>query len=163
MPLLLLLFIVIPIVEIWLLIKVGSVIGAISTVALVMLTAVIGLALLRQQGFSTLLRLNQRLAQGELPATEVFEGVVLAIGGALLLTPGFFTDAIGFLCLIPPTRRALIHYVLKHAKWRVVQGGGFNAPGAGGTQPQRERSHLDSSSGEHTTIDGEFRREDDNK
>lgn len=107
------LFIVMPIVEMTILIKVGAVIGALNTIGLVLLTAVIGAALLRQQGLSTLLRANQRLNSGELPAKEVAEGLILAVGGALLLTPGFVTDTIGFLCLLPGSRHWLAGQALK--------------------------------------------------
>ena len=104
----LLLFILIPILEMWLLIQVGSHIGALATIGLVLLTAMIGLALLRQQGFATLLRANQKMEAGQLPAQEIVDGLFLAVGGALLLTPGFFTDAIGFICLIPGLRKLLL-------------------------------------------------------
>lgn len=108
MRFLLILFIVVPIVEMTLLIEVGARIGAMATIGLVLLTAVLGLNLLRQQGFSTLMRVNEKLESGELPAQEIAEGLLLAIGGALLLTPGFFTDAIGFACLLPWSRRWLV-------------------------------------------------------
>ena len=91
MRLFLLLFITIPIIEMWVLIEVGSEIGALNTIFLVFLTAAIGLALLRQQGMNTLLRVNQQMEQGQLPAGDILEGVMLAVGGALLLTPGFIT------------------------------------------------------------------------
>lgn len=116
MPLLLLVFIAVPILELYLLIKVGSIIGALPTIAIVMMTAVIGTWLLRQQGLATLQRYQNNLGQGKLPAMELIEGMVLLFGGALLLTPGFFTDAIGFLCLIPVTRQALIWRFMKYAK-----------------------------------------------
>lgn len=115
------LFIVMPIVEMTILIKVGVVIGALNTIGLVLLTAIIGAALLRQQGLSTLLRANQRLNSGELPAKEVAEGLILAVGGALLLTPGFVTDGIGFLCLIPGSR----HWLAGKALERMVVAGQF--------------------------------------
>ncbi len=107
-PILALAFLIVPIVEIYLLIKVGQVIGAGWTVALVVLTAVIGVWLLRLQGLSTLLRARQKLEHDELPAQELLEGVCLVVAGALLLTPGFFTDTIGFLLLLPPSRRWLV-------------------------------------------------------
>ncbi|SDX64399.1 FxsA family protein [Marinobacter mobilis] len=113
MGIFLLLFIILPIVEMAILIKVGTLIGALNTIALVLLTAVIGAALLKQQGLATLLRANQRLNSGELPAREVAEGLILAVGGALLLTPGFVTDAIGFLCLLPGSRHWLAAKALK--------------------------------------------------
>ncbi len=112
-PILMAIFLIVPIIEIYLLIQVGGMIGALATIALVILTAVIGAALLRIQGFQTYMRFNQSLAEGRMPAMEILEGVALFIGGALLLTPGFFTDAIGFLCLISFTRMAIISAILK--------------------------------------------------
>ena len=88
MPLLML-FVIMPVVEMWVLVEVGSEIGALTTIGLVLLTAMLGLALLRQQGVSTLMRANQRMQSGQLPAQEMVEGIFLAVGGALLLTPGF--------------------------------------------------------------------------
>ncbi|OZB10014.1 MAG: exlusion protein FxsA [Marinobacter sp. 34-60-7] len=113
MPVFFFLFIVLPIAELALLIQVGSVIGVLNTVGLVFLTAIIGGWLLRQQGLATLLRANERLNSGELPAKEVAEGLILAVGGAMLLTPGFITDTFGFLCLLPGTRHWLASQALK--------------------------------------------------
>jgi len=109
------LFLSIPILEIYLLLKVGSSIGALPTVVLVVLTAVIGVWLLRLQGFATVAKAQASLARGEVPATTMLEGVMLFVAGALLLTPGFFTDGIGFLLLIPPTRLWLANKILKNA------------------------------------------------
>ncbi|WP_077530707.1 FxsA family protein [Vreelandella utahensis] len=125
MPVFLIAFIIIPIIEMVILIEVGGLIGALPTVGLVLLTAVIGAAMLRQQGAATLLRANQRMASGELPAREMAEGLLLAVGGALLLTPGFVTDAVGFACLIPFTRRWLSGYVVN----RMVFSGGASMGG----------------------------------
>ena len=105
---LLLLFVAVPLIEIWVLIKVGGLIGALPTIGTVLLTAVVGVGLLRQQGLSTLLRARERLLMEQIPAREVIEGLFIAFGGALLLTPGFVTDAVGFACLIPATRRLLV-------------------------------------------------------
>ena len=102
-----LLFFVTPILEMYLLIEVGGYIGALYTIGLVMLTAVIGLALLRVQGLATLTRGMERLQRGELPAQEVAEGLLLAVAGAVLITPGFVTDAIGFVLLLPVGRAAV--------------------------------------------------------
>ena len=113
MPVFFFLFIVMPIAELAVLIQVGSVIGVLNTVGLVFLTAVIGAWLLRQQGLATLLRANERLNSGELPAKEVAEGLILAVGGAMLLTPGFITDTFGFLCLLPGSRHWLASQALK--------------------------------------------------
>ena len=97
-----------PIIEIYLLIQVGQVIGAGWTIFLVVFTAVIGVWLLRIQGLSTLTRAQQKLQHNELPAREILEGMGLVVAGALLLTPGFFTDTVGFLLLFPPTRIWLV-------------------------------------------------------
>ena len=110
-PVFAILFLLIPLVEIYLLIQVGQVIGAGWTIFLVVLTAVIGVALLKVQGLSTLRRAQQKIDANELPAREILEGMGLLVAGALLLTPGFFTDAIGFLLLFPPTRLLLVNAV----------------------------------------------------
>ena len=156
MPLLLL-FIVMPVVEMWLLIKVGQQIGAGATIGLVLLTAAVGYALLKQQGFATLFRARQKLESGELPAEEMAEALVLAISGALLLTPGFVTDAIGFVGLIPFTRKALIHKVSRN-----MQVSGYQTYSA-----EYEVHRRDSTGHRQTdklnTLEGEFWREDDNQ
>ncbi len=110
----LLLFIAVPLIEMVVLIKVGQQIGALPTIALVILTAVIGIALLKQQGIAMLNRANWKLNQGQIPAREMAEGIVLAVGGALLLTPGFVTDALGFICILPGSRHFLLSQVLKN-------------------------------------------------
>lgn len=131
----------------WVLITVGSHIGAIPTIGLVLLTAVVGLGLLRQQGLSTVLKANQRMQTGQIPAQEMIEGIFLAVGGALLLTPGFVTDAVGFACLIPGIRQWLLGRILK--RWQVVQMHG-QSPNASNTPFNH-------------TIDGDFHRDDSNK
>lgn len=100
-------FIAIPMIEIGLFIQVGGVIGLWPTLLVVVATAVAGTALLRHQGLSTLARLQQSLNQGEMPLDTVFEGFCLLAAGALLLTPGFFTDALGFALFMPPVRTLL--------------------------------------------------------
>ena len=99
---LLLLFIAIPLAEIYVLLQVGGVVGAVPTIGLVVLTAVAGAALVRAQGFSTIQHVRRSMDAGEIPAVALMEGIVLLVAGALLLTPGFLTDAIGFCCLVPP-------------------------------------------------------------
>lgn len=137
------LFFLIPLVEIVLLIQVGGWIGPLPTVALVVFTAVLGAWLLRYQGLMTLGRVQACLARGEVPALELLEGAMLIFGGALLLTPGFFTDTIGFICLAPMLRRRLIAWALRHGVILGAQGGSDRR----GQGPR--------------TLDGEFRRDDD--
>lgn len=103
---LLILLLLIPIIEIMLFIEIGGTIGTGTTLLLTLLTALVGLALIRQQGLKTLLRAQQKMNWGELPALEMLEGMLFAIAGVCLLTPGFFTDTIGFVILIPPLRKA---------------------------------------------------------
>lgn len=120
----LLLFIVMPIVEMWLLITVGGHIGAMNTVFLVMLTALVGIGLLKRQGFATLWRGQEKLQQGQVPAQEMIEGIVLAVSGALLLTPGFVTDVVGFLGLLPITRILAVKAML--SKFSMVNASAAN-------------------------------------
>lgn len=101
---LVLLFVAVPLLELYILIHVGSLIGILPTIGICILTAVIGASLLRYQGIQTIARVQSKLSQGEIPATDMLEGVILLLCGFLLLTPGFFTDMIGFLCLIPAFR-----------------------------------------------------------
>ncbi len=138
----LMIFILVPIVEMVVLIRMGGWIGVFPTIALVLLTAVAGLALLRQQGFSTLLRARRKMHTGELPLSEMVEGICLAVGGALLLTPGFVTDAIGFACLIPGVRQVVISRALRLLRPRTA-----HYPFSSGTQ-----------NGE--TLKGDYTRED---
>jgi UPF0716 protein FxsA len=104
-----LLFITIPLLELWVLIEVGSGIGGISTIALCLFTAALGGFLIRLQGMSTLLDAQKRMAHGEIPADHGFHGLMIAFSGLMLFTPGFITDSIGFLLLVKPLRQLLIN------------------------------------------------------
>ncbi|MCP4698200.1 MAG: FxsA family protein [Gammaproteobacteria bacterium] len=139
----LLLFISVPILEIYLLFSVSKVIGSGNTVLLVILTAVIGTMLLRSQGLATLQKAQNALTRGEMPAEALLEGVLLLLGGALLLTPGFFTDALGFACLLPYPRRLLARWAGRH----------INTVQAVTPKPGQRRPSHD--------IEREYRREDD--
>src|SRR3972149_1289557 len=112
--LLLILPLLVPFLEIYVLIKAGRIMGGIPTISLLVFSAVLGALLLRFQGFSTLQRVRSTLGRGEIPAIEMFEGVVLLIAGVLFLIPGFVTDVLGFLCLIPGLRRRLIYWSIQH-------------------------------------------------
>ncbi|WP_299198700.1 FxsA family protein [uncultured Amphritea sp.] len=159
MRFLLLLFIVIPVIEITVLINVGQAIGAWYTVGLVLLSAFIGVNMLRYQGLSTLARAQQRMNEGQIPGNEMVEGIVLAVGGALLLTPGFVTDVIGFLCLIPFTRQRFARLLM--SRFTIVamsqrQGGAESDDTLNHQQPPRHGDPKHSGD----IIDGDFRRED---
>lgn len=117
MPLLILaLFIGVPLIEIYLFIQVGGWIGVWPTIGLVVLTAVIGTAMLRHQGMSTLARAQAELQEDRLPIREIFNGFCLIAGGMLLLTPGFLTDALGFALLLPPARA-----ILGRGLWKLME------------------------------------------
>jgi len=107
MRLLFLCFLIVPIIEMLVLLKVGAFIGAFYTVLLVLMTAVIGVSLLKRQGLSTFIRANQKMQTGQMPVSEMGEGLMLAVAGALLLTPGFVTDGFGFLLLTPGVRSTI--------------------------------------------------------
>ncbi|WP_031434706.1 FxsA family protein [Methylomarinum vadi] len=107
-------FLIVPFVEIYLLLQIGGLIGPFPTIFMVVFTAVLGAWLLRRQGLATWRRFQDSLNQGAIPAYEMIEGPLLLVGGALLLTPGFFTDALGFACLVPQLRRKIAQYVIEH-------------------------------------------------
>jgi len=135
-------FLVMPVLELWLLIEIGSQIGALYTIGLLFLSAIIGIKLLQQQGFSTLIKMNQKMAAGENPAREALEGILLAAGGLMFLLPGFISDAIGLICLFPPTRHLLVHFWLKRAGMSAF----VHVP-------------VNRSAASEDIIEGEFRRE----
>ena len=147
-----LIFVIMLVLEMWLLITVGGQIGALPTIGLVLLTALVGVNLLRAQGFDTLWRGQRKFADGQLPAQEIAEGIILAVSGALLLTPGFVTDGIGFAGLIPMVRGAMARLVLSRM---VVTGvsstGGFTAGG---------RSHQRGPRVDHSATGGSSRSDD---
>lgn len=130
MAILVALFIVVPIVELYVIIQIGSWIGVVPTIALLLADALLGSLLLRHQGRGAWRRFNAALAEHRFPGREVADGLLIAVGGTLLLTPGFVTDIVGLIFLIPPTR-AIVRRLLRGYMGRrfVVIG----APGAGGT------------------------------
>ena len=138
------LFFLIPIVEMIILIEVGSTIGVLLTIGLVVLTAVGGVWLLRMEGLATLTRVQEKLQRGELPETELLEGIMLLVGGALLLTPGFATDFAGFVCLLPGLRRPLAARIIRSSVFgRMHVNSNFSSSFRSGAE-------------NGTTIDGEF-------
>jgi UPF0716 protein FxsA len=141
----LLLFVGIPLIELYFLIQVGSEIGAFPTLFLTVFTALLGGWMVRKQGFSTIMRLRETMERGEVPALEMMEGSVLLVCGVLLLLPGFITDAVGFIFLIPPLRRWLLSAGLK--------GAGIMRP----VEPSRSAQPQDAK----RIIEGEFQRHDD--
>ena len=149
MPFLVLLFILVPTLELILLIKLGSVIGVLPTVAIVFFTAVLGASLLRREGFSTLMKAHQRMDSGQVPANELVEGALLVMSGAFLLTPGFITDTVGFACLVPSLRRQMAAAILKRV---TLQMGSVAMTTSASGPAAQSRDNV---------IEGEFQRRDD--
>lgn len=106
--------VVISFAELYVLIAVGSVLGALPTIFLILASAALGSFLLKQQGLATWQRFQNSIARQEMPAYELAEGFLILLGGALLLTPGFITDAVGLICLLPSLRRKIINYAMQH-------------------------------------------------
>lgn len=158
-PLILLLFIAFPIVEIALLISVGREIGVGLTLLIVIGTAVVGTTLLRLQGFSVLSRVNETMAKGQMPVVPAMEGLFLLVAGAFLLTPGFITDAIGGVLLVPPFRLAIARFVLRRMLNSGVVGGHASRSGTRddeyGPDDRAGRRDLGDN-----VIEGEFERVD---
>jgi UPF0716 protein FxsA len=120
MALLVLLFILLPIAEIYVIIKVGEAIGILPTLALLIVDGFLGAALARSQGRAAWARFNRALAEGRVPGREVFDGAMIIVGGAFLLAPGFITDVIGLLLILPPTRAAFRGLVARMARRRIT-------------------------------------------
>lgn len=147
------LFILMPIMEISLLIRVAGQIGILNTAAFALFTAVLGAYLVKQQGMATLAKLHEEANAGRVPARQIVEGVALLVAGAVLLTPGFITDAFGFALLIPPVRIALINLVAQKvfANGQVV----YSYTSYADTSNQNTRQ-AGSRSVNGTVIDGEY-------
>ena len=164
-PILLLLFIFVPIIEIGLFIQVGGFLGLWPTIALVLITAFVGASLVRSQGIQTLMSVQGRLQQGEMPAQQILEGVMLAVAGVLLLTPGFMTDALGMLVLLPAPR-AMIAKKMMEKMVVSNMSSGFHAGGQAGFgqspfgQDPFNRDPSDQSK-DGNTFEGEFEKKDD--
>ncbi len=117
-----LIFALIPVIELSLLIKIGSVIGTLNTIIIVILTAIIGAYMVKLEGIGVLYRIQQNMQQGIFPAEELINGVMILIAGALLLTPGFFTDIIGFLMVFPASRNVLKRIAKRYIERKISSG-----------------------------------------
>lgn len=133
-----LIFVIVPITEMVLLLEVGGRIGVLPTVALVLLTAMIGASMVKKEGLKTLVAVQERLSREELPGRELVEGAMILVAGALLVTPGFFTDGVGFLLVFPLTRKGMLLWVMRLLADRVhMEAGGAHFQ-MGGDFPGRE-------------------------
>lgn len=118
-----LIFLIVPIVEIYLIIKIGSLIGGVATVAILLLMSLSGAWLMRHQGGRVLGQIRDELAMGRLPAAQLLDGALIFIGGVLLTTPGFFTDFLGIFFLIPATRRLIKMWLGLWLQAKISRGG----------------------------------------
>jgi len=133
-------------IEISLFIQVAEVLGVAMTLLLVVFTSCVGVSLVRNQGMKTLVQMQQKMAAGESPAAEMIKSVSLIIAGLLLLLPGFFSDFLGLLLLLPPVQKLLTLRLMPHLRFSRMPGGGFSAGTQGGQ-----------------TFDGEYQRKDDQR
>ncbi|WP_103681328.1 FxsA family protein [Alkalispirochaeta sphaeroplastigenens] len=144
---LLLLFTVLPVVELYLLIRLGTAIGGLPTIALVIITGIVGARLARSQGFSVLQKIRQKAARGESPASEMVDGLCILVAGIVLLTPGILTDLGGVLLLVPASREVLKRVISRSLAVAAARGtvsftefttftGGVSH-GPGGSPPER--------------------------
>ncbi len=140
-----------PVLELALLIQVGSAIGVLPTLGLIILSAVLGILLLRVAGLATAWRARERLARGELPEREMFDGLLLALGGLLLLLPGFISDLFGLLCVLPFSRHLLLGRLQRQQQEQAARQRAFADDLAGARDASAQRSQV---------IEGEYQRRD---
>ena len=149
-------FVAIPIIEIAVFIQAGELIGLWPTIGVVILTAIIGTSLMRAQGLQTLAKAQSQMDQGEMPIGAMFDGICILIAGVLLLTPGFVTDTMGFLLLVPPLRQLVGAKVIM----KLVQSGNIRTNFGGGRRyggPDAQQSHRPNGRpGSGPIIDGDF-------
>ena len=148
LALLLVLFIAVPLAELYLILKVGDAIGAVWTVLLLALDSILGSILLRSQGRAAWRRFTAALGRGGIPHQEVLDGVLIVLGGAFLLTPGLLTDAVGLLFLIPPTRAVARRLIVRVLRRRFAIGV------AGGVAGAAERARASRRRAPHYDVEG---------
>lgn len=154
-------FIIVPLIELMLLIEVGGVIGTGWTFVIIIATALLGTKLVKQQGIATYQQIQAELAQGQLPARSMFDGICILISGVLLITPGFLTDILGFLLVTPPFRAVAYQHLGSRIKVRTMHSG-FHQQGETfeheQQQPFEQKPHNNEN--QPKTLDGEFERKD---
>lgn len=159
-----LLFIAVPIIEIMVLMQVGSLLGAWPTIGIVILTAWFGAKKVREQGIATLSSVQTKMAQGQMPSDEIVAGLLLLVSGILLVTPGFVTDFFGLALLIPNVRKSLIRAVQKNIVINQAGNAGFGHQSQGHTQVGgssfTEHSTTKPKENSGHTLEGDFERKD---
>lgn len=148
-------FVIIPLMEIMVFMAVGEQIGLFTTLLLALVTAILGGTIVRHQGLQTLLAIKLAFDHGKIPLNEIFDGICLVAAGAMLITPGFITDSLGFALLIPPLRSALREAIRRHTDWHVEHN----------TGDMRRRHAQDPSiiEGEFEDLDNKDTKDDQNK
>lgn len=121
---LLMLFVIVPIVELYILVEVGQQIGALNTVAIVVITGIAGASFARSQGTQIIYKIRSMMSEGQIPGKEILQGVMILAGGIMLLTPGFITDILGLTLLFPLTRQFYMKLALAYFKKRFTMHGG---------------------------------------
>lgn len=116
-------FIIVPLLELYVIIQVSSRFGLLETIVLLVIVSALGAALARREGYNTVMRIQAELAQGRMPGDSLLDGGVILAGAVLLLTPGFITDALGLLMLFPPTRKTALRVVRKRLRSSIARGG----------------------------------------
>jgi len=119
---LLILFVIIPVTELYILIEVGKRIGSLTTISIIIFTGILGAYLVKNQGFMILKKIQNDLNDGIMPGDSLIQGAIILAGGILLLTPGFVTDTVGFIFLIPVSRNVIKKYLLKWLKGKIEKG-----------------------------------------
>lgn len=137
---LLLLFILVPVAELYLFLTLGAKIGVGPTLGIIVLTAIVGAWLTRSQGARAVARFQRALAEGRLPHREAIDGILILLAGAVLLTPGFLTDAVGFLLLVPPARAVIRGRLANHLKGRIKV---VTPPPSAQPAPRRDDDFID--------------------
>ncbi|MGD8353207.1 MAG: FxsA family protein [Pseudomonadota bacterium] len=117
-----LLFTFVPAIELYLIIRVGSIIGALNTILIIVFTGILGAYYAREQGFKIVSSIQLKMEQGTVPGDDLVSGAMLLVGGALLITPGFITDFLGFSLIFPPTREAIKVGVRRYLERKVREG-----------------------------------------
>ncbi|MBO1551654.1 FxsA family protein [Yersinia pseudotuberculosis] len=146
-------------IEISIFIKVAAVLGVPITLLLVIISSCVGISLVRNQGIKTFIQMQQKLAAGESPAAEMIKSVSLVLAGILLLIPGFFTDFLGLLLLLPWVQKTLTLKLMPHLN--IYRGGSFGGAGFGNDSFGNRHGSGPMSGGD--TFDGEFQRKDDDR
>lgn len=114
-----LIFTIIPVIELTLLIKIGTIIGTLNTILLVIFTAMVGAYLVKMEGLGVMMRFQQNMSEGVFPGEEIFDGALILISGALLVTPGVATDLVGFLLVFPASRQIIKKYLKDYLRRRI--------------------------------------------